>query len=177
MKLIACLSFADCVISVMAAVNESAEEDKEVESYSDDTQELTSTSSPNNNKNSLDPSEPLPLDSHQNPLNGVQPNPFVCGSVPAAPSTNDSLPSGALVNGAASHCTSEEPCIHNKDMSPLPGTDTSPEVLPPPSELQSDTRQKTEGCALKVRPARASSESNNSDGEAPLDVLAGGRLG
>ncbi|KAL1272919.1 hypothetical protein QQF64_028781, partial [Cirrhinus molitorella] len=116
--------------SVMAAVKESAEEDKE-------------------------------------------PNPFVCGSVPAAPSTNDSLPSGALVNGAASHCTSEEPCVHNKDMSPLPGTDTSPEVLPPPSELQSDTRQKTEGCALKVRPARASSESNNSDGEAPLDVLVG----
>uniref|UniRef100_A0A672JWY7 Zinc finger protein 644 n=1 Tax=Sinocyclocheilus grahami TaxID=75366 RepID=A0A672JWY7_SINGR len=147
--------------------------DKDVESSSDDTQELTSTSSPNNNNNSLDPPEPLPLDSHQNLLNGVQPNPFVCGSVPAAPSTNDSLPSGALVNGAASHCTSEEPCVHNKDMSPLPGTDTSPEVLPPPSELQSDTQQKTEGCALKVRPARASPESNNSDGEAPLDVLVG----
>uniref|UniRef100_A0A671K7V3 Zinc finger protein 644-like n=1 Tax=Sinocyclocheilus anshuiensis TaxID=1608454 RepID=A0A671K7V3_9TELE len=158
----------------MAAVKESVEEDKEVESSSDDTQELTSTSSPNNNNNnSLDPPEPLPLDSHQNPLNGVQPNPFVCGSVPAAPSTNDSLPSGALVNGAASHCTSEEPCVHNKDMSPLPGTDTSPEVLPPPSELQSDTRQKTEGCTLKVWPARASSESNNSDGEALLDVLVG----
>ncbi|XP_016105007.1 zinc finger protein 644-like [Sinocyclocheilus grahami] len=158
----------------MAAVKESVEEDKEVESSSDDTQELTSTSSPNNNNNnSLDPPEPLPLDSHQNPLNGVQPNPFVCGSVPAAPSTNDSLPSGALVNGAASHCTSEEPCVHNKDMSPLPGTDTSPEVLPSPSELQSDTRQKTEGCTLKVWPARASSESNNSDGEALLDVLVG----
>uniref|UniRef100_A0A671SYS5 Zinc finger protein 644b n=1 Tax=Sinocyclocheilus anshuiensis TaxID=1608454 RepID=A0A671SYS5_9TELE len=176
LKLIACLSFADCVVSVMAAVKESAEEDKDIESSSDDTQELTSTSSPNNNNNnnnSLDPPEPLPSDSHQNPLNGVQPNPFVCGSVPAAPSTNDSLPSGALVNGAASHCTSEEPCVHNKDMSPLPGTDTSPEVLPPLSELQSDTQQKTEGCALKMRPARASSESNNSDGEAPLDVLVG----
>ncbi|XP_067315654.1 zinc finger protein 644 [Pseudorasbora parva] len=156
----------------MAAVKESAEEDKEVES-SYDAQELTSTSSPNNNNNNLDPPEPLPLDSHQNPLNGVQPNPFVCGSFPAAPSTNDSLPSGALVNGAASHCTSEESCVHNKDMSPLPGTDTSPEVLPPPSELQSDTRQKAEGCALKVQPARASSESNNSDSEAPLDVLVG----
>lgn len=172
MKLITDLSFTDRVVSVMAAVKESTEEDKEVESSSD-TQELTSTSSPNNNNNSLDPPEPLPLDSHQNPLNGVQPNPFVCGSVPAAPSTNDSLPSGALVNGAASHCTSEESCVHNKDMSPLPGTDTSPEVLPPPSELQSDTRQKAEGCALKVQPARASSESNNSDGEAPLDVLVG----
>ncbi|KAK7155241.1 hypothetical protein R3I93_010015 [Phoxinus phoxinus] len=156
----------------MAAVHESTEEDKEVESSSD-TQELTSTSSPNNNNNNLDPPEPLPLDSPQNPLNGVQPNPFVCGSIPAAPSTNDSLPSGALVNGAASHCTSEESCVHNKDVSPLPGTDTSPEVLPPPSELQSDTRQKAEGCALKVQPARASSESNNSDGEAPLDVLVG----
>lgn len=157
----------------MAAIKESAEEDKEVESSSYDTQDLTSTSSSNNNKNknSLDPPEPLPLDSHQTPLNGVQSNPFVCGSVPAAPSTNDSLPSRALVNGAASHCTSEEPCVHNKDMSPLPGTDTSPEVLPPPSELQSDTRQKTEGCVLKVRHTRASSESNNSDGEAPLDVL------
>ncbi|XP_026069634.1 zinc finger protein 644-like [Carassius auratus] len=156
----------------MAAVKESVEEDK-VESSSDDTQELTSTSSSSNNNNSLDPPEPLPLDSHQNPLNGVQPNPFVCGSVLAAPSTNDSLPSGALVNGAASHCTSEEPYVHNKDMSPLPGTDTSPEVLPPPSELQSDTRQKTEGCALKVWPAWASSESNNSDFEAPLDILVG----
>ncbi|XP_073810191.1 zinc finger protein 644 isoform X2 [Danio rerio] len=176
MPMLLCLKHTciqDCVVSVMAAVKESAEEDKEVECSSDDTQELTSTSSPNNNNNSLDPPEPLPLDSHQNPLNGVQPNPFVCGSVPAAPSTNDSLPSGALVNGAASHCTSEESSVHNKDMSPLPGTDTSPEVLPPPSELQSDTRQKAEGCALKVRSARASSESNYSDGEAPLDVLVG----
>ncbi|XP_057193334.1 zinc finger protein 644 isoform X2 [Triplophysa rosa] len=157
----------------MAAMKESAEEDKEVESSSYDIQDLTSTSSSsnNNNNNSLDPPEPLPLDSHQNPLNGVQSNPFVCGSIPAAPSTNDSLPSRALVNGAASHCTSEEPRVHNKDMSPLPGTDTSPEVLPPPSELQSDTRQKTEGCVLKVQHTRASSESNNSDGEAPLDVL------
>lgn len=155
----------------MAAIKVSAEEDKEVESSSYDTQDLTSTSFSNNNNNSLDPPEPLPLDSHQTPLNGVHSNPFVCGSVPAAPSTNDSLPSRALVNGAASHCTSEEPCVHNKDMSPLPGTDTSPEVLPPPSELQSDTRQKTEGCVLKVRHTRASSESNNSDGEAPLDVL------
>ncbi|XP_051986996.1 zinc finger protein 644 isoform X1 [Xyrauchen texanus] len=166
------ISYSDCVVPIMATVKESAEGDKEVEHSSDDSQELTATSPNNNsnNNNSLDPPEPLPLDSHQNPLNGVQPNPFVCGSIPAASSKNDSLPSGRLVNGAASHCTSEESCVHNKDMSPLPGTDTSPEVLLPPSELQSDTRQKAEGCALKVRPTRASSESNNSNGEAPLDV-------
>ncbi|TRY88909.1 hypothetical protein DNTS_005410 [Danionella cerebrum] len=150
--MISCVSVADCEVSVMAAVRESTHEDKEVDSSSDDTQELTSTSSLYNNKNSL---QSLPLDSHQNSLNGDQAKPFVCGSVPAAPS----LPPGALVNGAASHCTSEESSVHNKDMSPQPGTDTSPEVLLPPSELQSDTRQKAEGCVLKV--------------QAPLDVLVG----
>ncbi|XP_051569106.1 zinc finger protein 644-like isoform X1 [Myxocyprinus asiaticus] len=170
------LENTDCVVPIMATVKESTEDDKEVESSSDDTQELTAISSHNNNNNnnnSLDPPELLPLDSHQNLLNGIQPNLFVCGSVPAAPSTNDSLPSGALVNGAASHCTSEGSCVHNKDMSPLPRTDTSPEVLLPPSELQSDTRQKAEGCTQKLLATRASSESSSSDGEAPLDVLVG----
>ncbi|XP_036425350.1 zinc finger protein 644 [Colossoma macropomum] len=169
-------------LSVMAAVNESAEEEKEVESAEDCTQELsgshtstptTSSTTTNNNNSSVGPQQCQSLDTHQSLLNGAQPSPFVCGSVPAAPCTDDSLPSGALVNGPASHCTSEEPHVPNKDASPWPGTDTNPEVLQPPSELQSDTWQKPEGHVLKAPSTWTSSELDNSDCEAHLDVLVG----
>ncbi|KAF4079271.1 hypothetical protein AMELA_G00191140 [Ameiurus melas] len=122
----------------------------------------------NNSSSSVGPQQCQSLDSHQSLLNGAQPNPFVCGSVLAAPCTDDSLPSGALVNGSASHCTSEEPHVPNKDSSPLPGTDTNPEVLEPPCELQSNTWQKAEGHVLKAPSTRTLSESDNSDSETPL---------
>ncbi|XP_046710859.1 zinc finger protein 644 isoform X2 [Silurus meridionalis] len=157
----------------MAAVRNSAE--KEVESAEHYTQELSGshTSSPttstrNNNSSSVGPQQCQSLDSHQSLLNGAQPNPFVCGGVLAAPCTDDSLPSGALVNGSASHCTSEEPHVPNKDASPLPGTDTNPEVLEPPCELQSNTWQKPEGHIMKAPFTRTLSESDNSDCETPL---------
>ncbi|KAG9277783.1 zinc finger protein 644 [Astyanax mexicanus] len=165
--------------SIMAAVKESADEEKEVEPAEDYIQELSGshTSSPtttnNNNISSVGPQQCQSLDTHQSLLNGAQPSPFVCGGVPAAPCTDDSLPSGALVNGPASHCTSEEPHVPNKDASPWPGTDTNPEVLQPPSELQSDTWQKPEGHVLKAPSARTSSESDSSDREASADVLVG----
>ncbi|MCJ8729638.1 hypothetical protein PDJAM_G00108770 [Pangasius djambal] len=160
-------------VSAMAAVRNSAE--KEVESAEYYTQELSGshTSSPtnstcNNNSSSVGPQQCQSLDTHQSLLNGAQPNPFVCGGVLAAPCTDDSLPSGALVNGSASHCTSEEPHVPNKDASPLPGTDTNPEVLEPPCELQSNTWQKPEGHILKAPSTRTLSVSDNSDCETPL---------
>lgn len=157
----------------MAAVRNSAE--KEVESAEYYTQELSGshTSSPttstcNNNSSSVGPHQCQSLDSHQSLLNGAQANPFVCGGVLAAPCTDNSLPSGALVNGSASHCTSEEPQVPNKDVSPLPGTDTNPEVLEPPCKLQSNTWQKPEGHIMKALSTRTLSESDNSVCETPL---------
>lgn len=159
----------------MAAVRNSAEKQKEVVSAEYYTQELSGshTSSPttsthNNNSSSVGPQQCQSLDSHQSLLNGAQPNPFVCGGVLAAPCTDDSLPSGALVNGSASHCTTEEPHVPNKDASPLPGTDTNPEVLEPPCELQSNTWQKPEGQIMKAPSTQTLSESDNSDCETPL---------
>uniref|UniRef100_A0A3P8XAZ1 C2H2-type domain-containing protein n=1 Tax=Esox lucius TaxID=8010 RepID=A0A3P8XAZ1_ESOLU len=118
------------------------------------------TSSLKNNAAGL--SEQLSSDEPPNPLNGAQPSPFVPSSVPAVPHTAQaahSLPSGALVNGPGSHPASEESCGLNKN-STMPnnvlveaqdgqlrqaGRDTSPQVLPPPSELQSDTLTKPAG--------------------------------
>lgn len=166
--------FVDAV-SAMAAVRNSAEKEKEVESAECYTQELSGspTSSPttsthNNNSSSVGPQQCQSLDSHQSLLNGAQPNPFVCGGVLAAPCTDDSLPSGAIVNGSASHCTSEELHVPNKDASPLAGTDTNPEVLEPPCELQSNTWQKPEGHIMKAPSTRTLSESDNSYCETPL---------
>ncbi|XP_041646630.1 zinc finger protein 644 [Cheilinus undulatus] len=101
----------------------------------------------------------LSSDEHENPLNGTQPNPFVYSSVPAVPHAGNSLPSGALVNGPGSHPTSEVHCVLNKgavlsnnvlDAAWQVEKDTSPEVLPPPSELQSDAWKNTAGLVVKT---------------------------
>ncbi|XP_026160982.1 zinc finger protein 644 isoform X3 [Mastacembelus armatus] len=101
----------------------------------------------------------LSSDEHENPLNGTQPNPFVYSSVPAVPHAGNSLPSGALVNGPGSHPTSEVHCVLNKgtvlsnnvlDAAWQAEKDTSPEVLRPPSELQSDAWKNTAGPAVKT---------------------------
>ncbi|XP_076846568.1 zinc finger protein 644 isoform X2 [Brachyhypopomus gauderio] len=124
----------------------------------------TCTSSPTTSTqcSSGRPSQDQALPSHQSLLNGAQLKPFVHDGVPATPCPDDSLPPGALVNGPASHRLSEEPHVPNKDGSSWPGTGSSPQVLQPPSELQSDTQQKAEGHALEVTSTRASS---GSDGE------------
>ncbi|CAJ1059749.1 zinc finger protein 644, partial [Xyrichtys novacula] len=71
----------------------------------------------------------------------------------------NSLPSGALVNGPGSHPTSEVHCVLNKgtvlsnnvlDAVWQAEKDTSPEVLPPPSELQSDAWKNTAGPVVKT---------------------------
>ncbi|KAI3369083.1 hypothetical protein L3Q82_026051, partial [Scortum barcoo] len=71
----------------------------------------------------------------------------------------NSLPSGALVNGPGSHPTSEVHCVLNKgtvlsnnvlDAAWQAEKDTSPEVLPPPSELQSDAWKNTAGPVVKT---------------------------
>ncbi|KAL1022636.1 hypothetical protein UPYG_G00030310 [Umbra pygmaea] len=118
------------------------------------------TSSLKNNAAGL--SEQLSSDEPPNLLNGAQPSPFVPSSVPAVLHTSQaahSLPSGALVNGPGSHPASEESCGLNKN-STMPnnvlveaqdgqlrqaGGDPSPQVLSPPSELQSDTLKKPAG--------------------------------
>ncbi|CAG5861700.1 unnamed protein product, partial [Menidia menidia] len=115
-----------------------AQEDRDMESVSDSpghAQEplKSCTFSPKNNAVGLS------SDEHENPLNGTQPNPFVYSSVPAVPRAGNSLPSGALVNGPVSWMPRGK---QEKDM--------SPEVLPPPSELQSDARKKTAGPVMKT---------------------------
>ncbi|XP_029285983.1 zinc finger protein 644 [Cottoperca gobio] len=137
----------------MSDLKPNAQEDKDVESVSDRpgrTQEplQSHTFSLKNNAAGLS------SDEHENPLNGTQPNPFVYSSVPAVPHAGNSLPSGALVNGPGSHPTSEVHCVLNKgtvlsnnvlDAVWQAEKDTSPEVLPPPSELQSDAWKNTAG--------------------------------
>uniref|UniRef100_A0A3Q1F5D5 Zinc finger protein 644b n=1 Tax=Acanthochromis polyacanthus TaxID=80966 RepID=A0A3Q1F5D5_9TELE len=142
----------------MSVLKPNALEDKDVESVSDSrgrTQEplQSHTFSLKNNAAGLS------SDEHENPLNGTQPNPFVYSSVPAVPHAGNSLPSGALVNGPGSHPTSEVHCVLNKgtvlsnsvlDAVWQAEKDTSPEVLPPPSELQSDAWKNTAGPIVKT---------------------------
>ncbi|XP_034738190.1 zinc finger protein 644 [Etheostoma cragini] len=101
----------------------------------------------------------LSSDEHENPLNGTQPNAFVYSSVPAVPQAGNLLPSGALVNGPGSHPSSEVHCVLNKgsvlsnnvlDAAWQAEKDKSPEVLPPPSELQSDAWKNTAGPIVKT---------------------------
>ncbi|XP_044055862.1 zinc finger protein 644 isoform X2 [Siniperca chuatsi] len=142
----------------MSDLKPNAQEDKDMESVSDSpgcTQEplQSHTFSLKNNAAGLS------SDEHENPLNGTQPNPFVYSSVPAVPHAGNSLPSGALVNGPGSHPTSEVHCVLNKgtvlsnnvlDAEWQAEKDTSPEVLPPPSELQSDAWKNTAGPVVKT---------------------------
>lgn len=137
-----------------------AQEDKDVESdspgYTQDPLQSHTLSLKNN-------AAGLSSDEHENPLNGTQPNPFVYSSVPAVPHAGNSLPSGALVNGPGSHPTSEVRCVLNKgtvlsnsvlDAAWQVEKDTSPKVLPPPSELQSDARKNTAGRVAKTLATR-----------------------
>ncbi|KAM9849294.1 LOW QUALITY PROTEIN: zinc finger protein 644 [Aulostomus maculatus] len=142
----------------MSDLKSNAREDRDVEPVSDSpghTQEplQSHTFSLKNNAAGLS------SDEHENPLNGTQPNPFVYSSVPAVTHAGNSLPLGALVNGPGSHSTSEVHCVLNKGTvlsnNVLDATwqlekDTSPEVLPPPSELQSDTWKNTVGPVVKT---------------------------
>lgn len=142
----------------MSDLKSNAQEDKDVEFVSDSPgrtlEPLQShTFSLKNNAAGLS------SDEHENPLNGTQPNPFVYSSVPAVPHAGNSLPSGALVNGPGSHPTSEVHCVLNKgtvlsnsvlDTAWQAEKDTSPEVLPPPSELQSDAWKNTAGPTVKT---------------------------
>lgn len=122
----------------------------------------------------------LSSDEHENPLNGTQPNPFVYSSVPAVPHAGNLLPSGALVNGPGSHPTSEVHCVLNKgtvlsnnvlDAVWQAEKDTSPEVLRPPSELQSDAWKNTVGPAVKTlatQPGVSAPLSHSEENESKL---------
>ncbi|XP_071202085.1 zinc finger protein 644-like [Salvelinus alpinus] len=186
----------------MADIKPNAQEDKEgdvvepVCNSSVATQEPLQrhTSSLKNNAARL--SEQLSSDRLPNPLNGAQPSPFVPSSVPAFPHTAQaahSLPSVALVNGPASHPASEESCGLNKD-STTPNTvlveaqdaqlwqagrDTSPQVLPPPSELQSEALKNPAGpgpvlktLATTQPEANNTSPSDSGESEAELPYQA-----
>ncbi|XP_062308242.1 zinc finger protein 644 [Osmerus eperlanus] len=161
----------------MADLKPNAQEDKDVEPESDSsgpTQEPlhSPTFSLKNHATCL--SEQLSSDARRNLLNGAQPNPFVYSSVPAVPHAGNSLPLGALVNGPASHPTSEESCVLNKgsilpnnvlDTARQPEKDTGPQVLPPPIVLQSDARRNTAGCLLKTLPTQPGAAPPPSDTE------------
>ncbi|XP_027146440.1 zinc finger protein 644 isoform X1 [Larimichthys crocea] len=172
----------------MSDLKLNAQEDKDVESVSDSpgrTQEplQSHTFSLKNNAAGLS------SDEHENPLNGTQPNPFVYSSVPAVPHAGNSLPSGALVNGPGSHPTSEVHCVLNKgtvlsnnvlDAAWQAEKDTSPEVLPPPSELQSDAWKNTAGPVVKTlatQPGVNTPLSHSEENESKLacSTLSGGR--
>ncbi|KAK5930174.1 hypothetical protein CgunFtcFv8_026435 [Champsocephalus gunnari] len=123
----------------------------------------------------------LSSDEHGNPLNGTQPNPFVYSSVPAVPHAGHSLPSGALVNGPGSHLTSEVHCVLNKgtilsnnvlDAAWQAEKDTSPEVLPPPSELQSDAWKNTAGPVEKTPATQPGVNTPSSHSEEKESKLA-----
>ncbi|XP_034387294.1 zinc finger protein 644 [Cyclopterus lumpus] len=173
----------------MSDLGRNAREDKDVEWVSDSpgrTQEplQSHTFSLKNNAAGLS------SDEHENPLNGTQPNPFVYSGVPAVPHAGNSLPSGALVNGPGSHPTSEVHCVLNKGTvlsnnvlyaAWQAGKDTSPEVLPPPSELQSDAWKNTAGPVVKtlatqpgVNTPLSRSEENESKLACPTLSGAGG---
>ncbi|TDH08283.1 hypothetical protein EPR50_G00096250 [Perca flavescens] len=142
----------------MSDLKPNAQEDKDVEPVSDSPGRTleplqTHTFSLKNNAAGLS------SDEHENPLNGTQPNPFVYSSVPAVPQAGNFLPSGALVNGPGSHPSSEVHCVLNKgtvlsnnvlDAAWQAEKDKSPEVLPPPSELQSDAWKNTAGPIVKT---------------------------
>lgn len=142
----------------MSDLKPNVQEDKDVESVSDSLG-LTREPLPSHTFCLKNNTAGLSSDEHENPLNGTQPNPFVYSSVPAVPHAGNSLPSGALVNGPGSHPTSEVHCVLNKgsvlsnnvlDAAWQVEKDTSPEVLPPPSELQSDAWKNTAGLAVKT---------------------------
>ncbi|XP_039666705.1 zinc finger protein 644 isoform X1 [Perca fluviatilis] len=142
----------------MSDLKPNAQEDKDVEPVSDSPGRTleplqTHTFSLKNNAAGLS------SDEHENPLNGTQPNPFVYSSVPAVPQAGNFLPSGALVNGPGSHPSSEVHCVLNKgtvlsnnvlDAAWQAEKEKSPEVLPPPSELQSDAWKNTAGPIVKT---------------------------
>lgn len=156
------LSLFQMIVATLCDPKPNAHEDKDMEATSDSpgrTQKplQSHTFSLKNNAAGLS------SDEHENPLNGTQPNPFVYSSVPAVPHAGNSLPSGALVNGPGSHSTSEVHCVLNKgtvlsnnvlDATWQPEKDTSPEVLPPPSELQSDAWKNTAGPVVKTPAAQ-----------------------
>lgn len=163
----------------MSELKPKAQEDKDGETVSDSpgrTQEplQSHTFSLKNNAAGLS------SDEHENPLNGTQPNPFVYSSVPAVPHAGNLLPSGALVNGPGSHPTSEVHCVLNKgtvlsnnvlDAVWQAEKDTSPEVLRPPSELQSDAWKNTAGSALKTlatQPGVSAPLSHSEENESKL---------
>ncbi|KAK2907465.1 zinc finger protein 644 [Channa argus] len=170
----------------MSDLKPSAQEDKDAETASDSpgrTQEplQSHTFSLKNNAAGLS------SDEHENPLNGTQPNPFVYSSVPAVPHAGNSLPSGALVNGPGSHPTSEVHCVLNKgtvlsnnvlDAVWQVEKDTSPEVLRPPSELQSDAWKNTAGPAVKTLATQPSvntplSHSEENESKLACSTLSG----
>ncbi|XP_071782341.2 zinc finger protein 644-like [Centroberyx gerrardi] len=127
----------------MSDLKPNAQEDKDVESVSD----------------SPGPTQE-PLQSHTSSLKNN--------------AAGNSLPSGALVNGPGSHPTSEVRCVLNKgsvlsnnvlDTEWQPEKDTSPQVLPPPSELQSDAWKNTAGLVLKTPVTQPGVNTPPSDSE------------
>ncbi|XP_035271336.1 zinc finger protein 644-like isoform X2 [Anguilla anguilla] len=127
------------------------------------------TSSPKNNTSSL-PAQ-LSSDSREEAASGAQPTPFVHTGVPAVPRAGDALPTGALVNGPASHPTSDEPSAPNKGgVSPRKappaesaGRLSSPRAPDPPGALRPDALKNAAGPFPDTPPGRPGAIGNRSE--------------
>ncbi|XP_030646934.1 zinc finger protein 644 [Chanos chanos] len=168
----------------MADVRETAEERKDSDSQTD-TEPVPELPCPHKSSKDDDASvlpECLSSDTHESPLNGAHPNAFVHDSIPDAPSMCESAPPGTLVNGPASHHSSEELDISNKDGSvpnepPRPvKEDTGPDVPQPSGELQSDSKKKAERPIQNITPLGKPSESDDSESELPHGILPEDKL-
>ncbi|KAJ8418540.1 hypothetical protein AAFF_G00000390 [Aldrovandia affinis] len=100
-------------------------------------------------------------------------------SGPTVPCADDTLPAGALVNGPASHPTSDEPGVLNKggvSLSEAAHAESarkvaSPQVPEPPGELRPDARKNMAGSIPKMVPTQPGanvglSNTDDSDSEA-----------
>ncbi|KAJ8375293.1 hypothetical protein SKAU_G00058730 [Synaphobranchus kaupii] len=138
------------------------------------------TSSRKNNTSSL-PAQ-LSSDGHEKPVSGAQLTPFVHSSVPAVPCAGDALPTGALVNGPASHPTSDELGAPNKGSVSLSealhtesaGKLSSPRAPDPSGELRPDARKNTAGPIPKTPPGQLAAGAERPDGDGGSKALSGG---
>ncbi|XP_064190110.1 zinc finger protein 644-like [Anguilla rostrata] len=127
------------------------------------------TCSPKNNTSSL-PAQ-LSSDSREEAASGAQPTPFVHTGIPAVPRAGDALPTGALVNGPASHPTSDEPSAPNKGgVSPRKappaesaGRLSSPRAPDPPGALRPDALKNAAGPFPDTPPGRPGANGNGSE--------------
>ncbi|XP_061094945.1 zinc finger protein 644-like [Conger conger] len=156
----------------MADLKEYVKEKNTMDSDKPDTQESLKNQTSSRKNNTQSQPAQLSSDGHEKPVSGAQPAPFVHSGVPAVPCTDDALPAGTLVNGPASHHTSDELGALNKGSvsaskaphTESPGTLSCPRVPDPPGELWPDAGRNVEGPVPKTSPGRPGARAARPDG-------------